>query len=86
MRCCVRGKVHEALSLGPIKSHGAYAGAPHSKSEPKNRAEKRQDTINHLNLWLLQNTAVGYQDAVRSLIPVNLEGLRANAAKSTIGG
>jgi hypothetical protein len=30
--------------------------------------------------------AVGYQDAVRSLIPVNLEGLRANAAKSTIGG
>jgi hypothetical protein len=29
---------------------------------------------------------VGYQDAVRSLIPVNLEGLRANAAKSTIGG
>jgi hypothetical protein len=40
MRCCVRGKVHEALSLGPIRSHGAYAGAPHSKPEPKNRAER----------------------------------------------
>jgi hypothetical protein len=29
---------------------------------------------------------VGYQGAVRSLIPVQLEGLRANAAKSTTGG
>jgi hypothetical protein len=48
MRCCVRGKVHEALSLGPIRSHGAYPGALHSKPEPKNRAENREDTINHL--------------------------------------
>jgi hypothetical protein len=48
MRCCVRGKVHEALSLGLIRSHGAYAGAPHSKPEPKNRGQHRQDTINYL--------------------------------------
>jgi hypothetical protein len=31
-------------------------------------------------------SVVGYQGAMRSLIPVQLEGLRANAAKSTTGG
>jgi hypothetical protein len=50
------------------------------------RAIRMKEIVVYRDLGALTSTSVGYQDAVRSLIPVNLEGLRANAAKSTIGG